>query len=255
MFVHRDTYNILFHSVILNQPYSAMMVNLFILSIFFLSLCRSQQLGDVPFQIVTSAGKIYLVPAFQATTFTISSTTSTPVETSVPDNSVSNPDNRITALRCPDWDMLLWVSLTSDQRNIPSKLEPGTRSPSRIEGNPMIFLIWCNVNIPIRRGVNELERQFKDLVITDKPKTLEQCIEGCVLYNQGYSEYRCIAISLDKNSICYLKGHDFGGTSLISKDGAEPLPKDITRDGLVSAVLLSAKYTANETWTRGEYIG
>lgn len=237
------------------------MIKKLILSLFFAFLCYSQQLD-----VITVAGKIYVRPveASQVTLPTSSTSrvyaTSTTAEPNVvvsqsglttaasSSSAVSQPSD---ASLCPDWDMLPWVPLTSDQRYVPSVLEPGAQSPFRFRGSTLVFLIWCKKNIPIRDSMNY---SIKDLLIIDTPQSLKQCMDRCTLWNQPFSYLRCVAVSLDRNSICYLKGYEGdGGTSLVGPEGGGPPKITITNDGLASALLLSPNYDANGTWTRPSF--
>lgn len=201
-----------------------------ILSLFFASRCHSQQLD-----VITVAGKIYVRPveASQVTlpTSSTSRVYATPT-TAVPNVVVSQSDLTAAASSssavsqpsdaslCPYWDMLPWVPLTSDQRNVPSVLEPGAQSPFRLRGSTVVFLIWCKTNIPIRSGANY---QIKDLLITNIPESLKQCMDRCTVWNQPFPYLRCVAVSLDANSVCYLKGYETdGGNSLVGPEGGGP---------------------------------
>ena len=174
-------------------------------------------------------------------TTTLSSSSAT--SSSATPGSSSSTRNSSLPLECPTASDIVWT---------PTRLNGSDPSwqPYNYNTAPLVFLIWCGVNIPgPLSGVESFNPNVTDF-LTLTNSSLGQCIHACAAYTTTTASSPspfdlCSGVSLDNANTCFLKKGVVLGSDAYKQVQDGP-------GGQVSAVLLNwqgnTSITQNPTW-------
>lgn len=144
-----------------------------------------------------------------------------------------SPMDSDPTLQCPLWNSLPWVPL---QESTPGSWIPYTYNMSG-------FVLWCDIDLPFRPPINPNGADVELVELVEQIESVARCIRLCIGYNLDYKTNHCTAVTITPTSSCYLK-HSWDGFML----NPNTTLRSVQAPGFVSALMIPANYTGNNTF-------